>query len=86
MLVTSAGTLPFKKIIHVVSPIWTVTGKGEFERTILLKTATHNALEITGMLGYKSIAFPALATGCYRFPVDVCAEALFSEAIKYAER
>jgi O-acetyl-ADP-ribose deacetylase len=86
VIATSAGALPFKKIIHVVSPVWTVLGKGEFERTIVLKTAIHNSLELASMLGCKSIAFPALSTACYRFPIDICAESLFSEAIKYAGR
>jgi O-acetyl-ADP-ribose deacetylase (regulator of RNase III) len=45
----------------------------EFERTIVLKNAIQNTLEIANMLEMKSVAFPAIATGAYRFPTYVCA-------------
>lgn len=70
VIVTSAGTLPFKKIIYAVGPIWTILNKGicEIEKETLLRNTIHNSLEICSIVGAKSIAIPAISTGCYRFP------------------
>ena len=86
VIITSAGTLPFKKIIHAVGPIWTVLNKGEHEREALMRITIHNTLEIAAILGVESIALPAISTGCYRFPKHICAQIMFQEAIRFAER
>ena len=63
--VTPAFKLKAKYIIHTVAPAWGGGDKGEFEA---LKSCYLKSLEKANELGCKSIAFPLIATGVYRFP------------------
>ncbi len=63
--VTPAFKLKAKYIIHTVAPAWGGGDKGEFEA---LKSCYSKSLEKANELGCKSIAFPLIATGVYRFP------------------
>lgn len=65
--VTSAFRLYAKYIIHTVGPSWKGGGSGEYE---ILRKCYKNSLEKAMELGCKSVAFPLLATGMYRFPKD----------------
>ena len=44
-----------------------------------------NSIEITGLLGYKSVSLPAISSGIFGFPKGLCAQILIDEAIRYAE-
>jgi O-acetyl-ADP-ribose deacetylase len=68
---TTAGKLPAKYVIHTVGPIWNDGGSGEDE---LLRNCYLNSLKIAEKLGVKSIAFPNISTGVYRFPKKRAAE------------
>lgn len=65
------GDLPVKFIFHAVGPVWRGGRDGEPEQ---LRSAYRRCLELT--IGYQcaSIAFPAISTGIYGFPVDLAAE------------
>jgi O-acetyl-ADP-ribose deacetylase (regulator of RNase III) len=54
-------------VIHTVGPIWKGGGSGESE---LLSMAYRNSLDKAESLGARSIAFPAISTGAYGYPVD----------------
>ena len=70
-VVTTAGNLPAQYVIHTVGPVW----KGDKERCErLLGNCYNNALELAGNLGVKTIAFPNISTGIYKFPKDLAAE------------
>ena len=68
---TTAGELPARYVIHTVGPVW--RGGTELEPDVLY--ACHrNALELANELGCRSIAFPAISTGIYGYPVHLAAE------------
>ena len=68
--VTSAYNLPAKWVIHTVGPIWHGGKSGEAE---LLSSAYRRSLEETLRMGAKTVAFPAISTGVYRYPQDEAA-------------
>jgi O-acetyl-ADP-ribose deacetylase len=67
---TGAGRLPAKHVIHAVGPIWRGGGAGEEE---LLASVHRRAIELANELGAVSIAFPAISTGAYGYPVEAAA-------------
>jgi O-acetyl-ADP-ribose deacetylase len=67
---TRAGDLPARWVIHAVGPIWRGGGEGEAE---LLASCHRRAIELAAELGCESIAFPAISTGAYGYPVDLAA-------------
>lgn len=62
---TSAGTLPAKYVIHTVGPVW---NGGEVNERELLASSYRNSLQIADSLEARSVAFPNVSTGIYRFP------------------
>jgi O-acetyl-ADP-ribose deacetylase (regulator of RNase III) len=65
--ITKGYGLPAKFIIHTVGPIWRGGDKGESE---LLVSCYQQSLALAVKSGVRSIAFPAISTGAYRFPID----------------
>jgi O-acetyl-ADP-ribose deacetylase len=74
-VVTSAGRLPFKGVIHAVGPR---QGEGDEERT-LLKALTA-AFAIAKEKGWNRVAFPAVSAGIFAVPPEVCARAYVKAA------
>lgn len=66
-VITSGGNLPAGYVIHTVGPIWRGGQHGEDE---LLASAYRNSLALAREHGIRSISFPSISTGAYRFPVD----------------
>lgn len=64
-VITTAGKLPAKYVIHTVGPVWVNGNKGERE---LLANCYRNSLQVAVENGVKSIAFPNISTGIYHFP------------------
>lgn len=62
---TSAGKLPCRIVIHAVGPIW-----GEGDEDQKLATAIQGCLTLAQKLGVRSLAFPAISTGIYGFPIE----------------
>lgn len=73
-VITSAPNLPNKHIIHCLGPIY---GKDKPE-DILLGNCYKNALKLADINHIQSIAFPALSTGAFGYPVDEAARVAFS--------
>ena len=63
--ITKGYRLPAKWVIHTVGPVWSGGDSGEDE---LLASCYRNSLALAAKHGIKSIAFPAISTGVYRFP------------------
>ncbi len=74
---TTAGDLPARYVIHAVGPIWHGGGQGEEE---LLASCHRRAIEVAAELGCLSIAFPAISTGAYGYPVELAAPVALSAA------
>jgi O-acetyl-ADP-ribose deacetylase len=70
-VITTAGNLPSKYVIHTVGPVW--NGEKE-EKKALLANCYKNCLTIAENKKLKSIAFPNISTGIYHFPKDKAAE------------
>ena len=77
-VITTGGNLKAKHVIHAVGP-----RMGEGEEDNKLKKATINSLKIAEENNLKSIAFPAISTGIFGFPLERCAEIMLSETINY---
>ena len=79
-VISGAGRLPAKYVIHTVGPVWGGGNRGEEE---LLKGAYRSSLELAAEHGCQSIAFPSLSTGAYRYPLDQAARVAISTAIEF---
>ena len=64
---TAGFGLPATWVIHAVGPVWAGGGRGEDEQ---LASCYRRSLEVADQLGARSIAFPAISTGAYRFPPE----------------
>ncbi|QES90885.1 O-acetyl-ADP-ribose deacetylase [Rhizosphaericola mali] len=69
-VITTAGKLPAKYVIHTVGPVWNSGMKNE---EIKLKNCYLNSLNLAAENNCKTIAFPSISTGIYRFPKDKAA-------------
>ena len=68
---TGAGRLPARHVIHAVGPVWRGGGHGEPE---LLASCHRRAIELAAQHGDARVAFPAISTGVYGYPVELAAE------------
>ena len=67
---TPGGRLPATHVLHAVGPIWRGGAEGEAE---LLASCHRRAIELADELGCRSVAFPAISTGAYGYPVGLAA-------------
>lgn len=65
-VVSDAGDLPARIVIHAVGPVWRGGGAGEPEQ---LASAYRAALDLAAGQGCRSVAFPSISTGVYGYPV-----------------
>ncbi len=70
-VITPAGKLSAKAVIHTVGPVWR---GGEHQEAELLKEAYRNCLLLAEANHFRSIAFPAISTGVYGYPRAQAAE------------
>ncbi|MGM7643486.1 O-acetyl-ADP-ribose deacetylase [Nocardia sp. JW2] len=63
---TTAGRLPAHWVIHTVGPVWSAT-EG---RSALLASCYRESLRVADELGARTVAFPAISTGIYGWPMD----------------
>lgn len=71
-VITTAGNLPAKKVIHTVGPVY--SGGKNYEKEKQLSSCYHNSMLIAKENDLKTIAFPNISTGIYRFPKQLAAE------------
>jgi O-acetyl-ADP-ribose deacetylase (regulator of RNase III) len=65
--ITGGGKLPARYVIHAVGPVYRGGAHGEPEQ---LASAYRRSLEVAVENGARSVSFPSISTGAYRFPVD----------------
>ena len=80
---TSGGNLSARHVIHTVGPIWQDGEQGEDE---LLAACHRRSLEVAAELGCRTVAFPAISTGVYRFPVERAASIALGTTLEELER
>lgn len=69
--ITKGYLLPAKYVIHTPGPIWRGGNAGE---DALLAASYENSLRLAAENGAKTVAFPSISTGVYRFPLDRAAK------------
>ncbi|MCH7740233.1 MAG: O-acetyl-ADP-ribose deacetylase [Chloroflexi bacterium] len=80
--ITGGHNLPATHVIHTVGPVW---HGGDSNEDALLASAYRRSLEVATANGVRTIAFPAISTGVYGFPVDRAARIAVREVAAYLE-
>src|SRR5438874_45238 len=80
--ITRGYQLPARWVIHTVGPVWEGGDRNEDE---LLARSYRNSLTLADEHGAKTIAFPAISTGAYGFPVERAARIAVAEILKYLD-
>jgi O-acetyl-ADP-ribose deacetylase (regulator of RNase III) len=81
-VVTSAGMLPAKFVIHAVGPRYGSSGGNDAE---LLAGAYRTSLMLAADLGCQSVALPAISTGAYGYPLPEAARIAIAAAVDHME-
>jgi O-acetyl-ADP-ribose deacetylase (regulator of RNase III) len=79
-VITGAGNLPARYVIHAVGPVYSGGKHGEAE---LLASAYRTSLELAAQHACRSIALPALSTGAYRYPLEEAARIALGTALDH---
>ncbi|MEM6463572.1 MAG: O-acetyl-ADP-ribose deacetylase [Pseudomonadota bacterium] len=82
-VITAAGNLPAQYVAHAVGPIWSGGGNNEAE---LLARCYRTCLDLCVEHRCRSIAFPNISTGVYRFPKPAAAEIAITTVKSYPDR
>jgi O-acetyl-ADP-ribose deacetylase (regulator of RNase III) len=80
--ITGGHRLPARWVIHTVGPVWKGGGHGEDD---LLAACYRNSLALAREQGVRSIAFPAISTGAYGFPLERACAIAVRELRKFLE-
>jgi O-acetyl-ADP-ribose deacetylase (regulator of RNase III) len=81
--ITKGYKLKARHVIHAVGPVWYGGSRGERQ---ILARAYRNSLELAVQNGLKSIAFPAISTGAYGFPIELATPIAIREARAFEDR
>lgn len=81
-VLTTAGNLPAKYVIHTVGPVW---HGGNYEEDKLLKNCYINSLTLALAYDIRVIAFPNISTGVYRFPKERAAKIAIKSVKEFIE-
>jgi O-acetyl-ADP-ribose deacetylase (regulator of RNase III) len=81
-VMTTAGNLPAKKVIHTVGPVYNGGNRLEKEKQ-LLADCYINSLKLAEANELKAIAFPNISTGIYRFPKSLAADIAIKSVLNY---
>ena len=80
--ITKGYMLPAKYVIHTVGPVW---GGGQRGEDDLLASCYRKSLALAAKHGLKSIAFPCISTGVYRFPQERAAQIAVREVREFLQ-
>ena len=81
-VMTRGGELPAPYVIHTVGPVWRGGGRDESAK---LRSCYRNSIELADERGLGSIAFPAISTGVFGYPLEAAAEIAVKEAARSLE-
>jgi O-acetyl-ADP-ribose deacetylase (regulator of RNase III) len=80
--ITRGYRLPARHVIHTVGPVWNGGASGE---PALLASCYRRSLEVALAHGLRTVAFPAISCGVYRYPVELAARVAILECRRFAE-
>jgi O-acetyl-ADP-ribose deacetylase (regulator of RNase III) len=78
--ITAGFRLKAKYIVHAVGPIWSGSKRGEPAQLV---SCYRRSLELAAEMGARSIAFPSIGTGAFRYPMDLAAPAAIAETQRF---
>jgi len=81
-VITTAGKLPAKFVIHTVGPVWS---GGHNDEALKLENCYKNSLQLAIQNGCKTIAFPAISTGVYGYPIEEAAKIAIKTTLEFLE-
>lgn len=81
-VITTGGDLPVKYVIHTVGPVYR-SGK---DQSKLLASCYSESLKLAAERGLKSISFPSISTGAYRYPLDEAAPIAISAVKEFLQQ
>ena len=81
--ITKGYNLPAKYVIHTVGPVW---NGGKYNEKELLTGCYKNSLQLAIENNCRTIAFPNISTGVYRFPKDIAAQIAISTVKSFIEK
>ncbi len=79
-VITNAGNLKAKKVIHTVGPVWS---GGQHSEAVKLKSCYQKSFELAKKNHIKSIAFPAISTGAFGYPKEDATKIALTEAFQF---
>ncbi|MCS6905860.1 MAG: O-acetyl-ADP-ribose deacetylase [Bacteroidia bacterium] len=81
--ITKGYRLPAKYVIHAVGPIWR---GGRHNEAAQLASCYLSSLKLADAYSIRSIAFPAISTGAYGYPIDLAAQTAVETVVKYFQQ
>lgn len=82
-VITTAGNMPSKHVIHTAGPVWHGGGQNEEKK---LKNCYAESLKVAMDNGLKTIAFPSVSTGIYGYPVNRASDAAVKAVIDFIKK
>uniref|UniRef100_A0A1B8XXG5 Poly [ADP-ribose] polymerase n=1 Tax=Xenopus tropicalis TaxID=8364 RepID=A0A1B8XXG5_XENTR len=82
-VITDAGNLPCKQVIHAVGPVWNAFFPGKCDRQ--LHKAITSCLDLAARKGHRSIGIPAVSSGIFGFPLKRCVTHILGSIKAYVE-
>jgi O-acetyl-ADP-ribose deacetylase (regulator of RNase III) len=79
-VVTTGGRLPARRVVHTVGPVWNGGSSGE---DAVLTRAWTRSLEVAVADGARTVAFPAISTGAYGFPMALAARVSLAAVVRF---
>lgn len=81
--ITKGFNLPAKWVIHTVGPVWS---GGQYNEKFVLTSCYQNCLKLAEEYQIKTLAFPSISTGAYRFPITEASEIALREIKKHLDQ
>jgi O-acetyl-ADP-ribose deacetylase (regulator of RNase III) len=82
-VITTAGRLSARYVIHAVGPVWQGGGQGEAG---LLESAYRSSLALAAAHGVRTVAFPSISTGVYGYPVELASRVAIQTVLDEVSR
>jgi O-acetyl-ADP-ribose deacetylase (regulator of RNase III) len=79
-VITTAGHMPSRHVIHTVGPVWHGGTRNEPK---LLRNCYVNSMALAEEKGLKTLAFPSISTGIYGYPVEEAAAVAVGAVVEY---